>query len=203
LTSASCGGIRNIAVRARRLRTTAANGRCAIAADPNGAWNGRHGRLPADVAAPTLEQFTALQQALAEALKHNETLAGELRVTRTERDLLKEQLNKFKRQLFAASSEVTGQHQKDMFFNEAESLGSAGRAGGRRAWRRQRRRQGRRAGPQARQAWAQAAGPRTAARGVRHELPEGERVCPHDGAALARSAWRPANNWTSSRSRCA
>jgi transposase len=38
---------------------------------------------------------------------------------------------------------------------------------------------------------------------VRHELPEGERVCPHDGARCARSAWRPANNWTSSRSRCA
>jgi hypothetical protein len=26
--------------------------------------------------------------------------------------------------LFAASSEVTGQNQKDMFFNEAESLGA-------------------------------------------------------------------------------
>jgi transposase len=55
---------------------------------------------------PTSEEFTALQQALAEALKKNESLTGELRVTRTERDLLKEQLNKFKRQLFAASSEV-------------------------------------------------------------------------------------------------
>ena len=60
----------------------------------------------------------------AEARQHNEALAGELRVTRTERDLLKEQLNKFKRQLFAASSEVSGQHQKDMFFNEAEGLGA-------------------------------------------------------------------------------
>ncbi|MCP5283224.1 MAG: IS66 family transposase, partial [Rhodoferax sp.] len=49
------------------------------------------------VAAPTPEQFAAMQQALAEALKRNEVLAGELRITRTERDLLKEQLNKFKR----------------------------------------------------------------------------------------------------------
>ena len=40
---------------------------------------------------PTLEQIQALQQALAEARQHNEALAGELRVTRTERDLLKEQ----------------------------------------------------------------------------------------------------------------
>ena len=73
---------------------------------------------------PTPEEFTALQQALADALQRNELLAGQLRVTRTERDLLKEQLSKFKRQLFAASSEAGGQHQKDMFFNEAESLGA-------------------------------------------------------------------------------
>jgi transposase len=68
---------------------------------------------------PTLKEITALRQALADALKQNESLTGELRITRTERDLLKEQLNKFKRQLFAASSEAAGQHQKDMFFNEA------------------------------------------------------------------------------------
>ena len=56
----------------------------------------------------TLEEVTALQEALASALHHNEALVGELRVTRAERDLLKEQLSKFKRQLFAASSEVIG-----------------------------------------------------------------------------------------------
>ena len=42
---------------------------------------------------PTPEEFTALQQALAEALKQKDSLAGELRVVRTERDLLKEQLS--------------------------------------------------------------------------------------------------------------
>jgi transposase len=73
---------------------------------------------------PTLDEFNALQQALADSLQRNESLTGELRVTRAERDLLKEQLNKFKRQLFAASSEIAGEHQKDMFFNEAESLGA-------------------------------------------------------------------------------
>ena len=73
---------------------------------------------------PSLEEFAALQQALADALKQNASLTGELRLTRVERDLPKEQLNKFKRQLFAASSEAAGQHQKDMFFNEAESLGA-------------------------------------------------------------------------------
>jgi len=129
---------------------------------------------------PTLEEFTALQQALADALKRNDSLTGELRVTRTERDLLKEQLNKFKRQLFAASSEVTGQYQKDMFFNEAESLGSQ-------------------AEPTAEETnddKIDVPGHKRAKRGrkpldpalprevVRHELPEGDRVCPQDGAAL-------------------
>ena len=73
---------------------------------------------------PTAEEFTALQQALAEAAQRNESLAGELRIVRTERDLLVEQLNKFKRQLFAAKSEAGATHQKDMFFNEAEVLGA-------------------------------------------------------------------------------
>jgi transposase len=143
------------------------------------------------VAAPTSEQFAAVQQALADALKHNESLAGELRTTtgelrivRTERDLLKEQLNKYRRQLFAASSEVSGQHQKDMFFNEAESLGSQ-------------------AEPAAEEPVPASAddkidvpGHKRAKRGrkpldpalprevLRHELPEDDRVCPHDGAAL-------------------
>ncbi len=80
---------------------------------------------------PTADEFAALQQALAEATQRSEKLAGELRVVRTERDLLQEQLNRFTRRLFGASSEVGGTHQKE-----------------------------------------------------RHELPEGERVCPHDGAVL-------------------
>jgi len=129
---------------------------------------------------PTPEEFTALQQALAEALKKNESLAGELRVTRTERDLLKEQLNKFKRQLFAASSEVSGEHQKDMFFNEAESLGA----------------QAEPAAEETDDDKIDVPGHKRAKRGrkpldpalprevVRHELPEAERLCPHDGATL-------------------
>jgi transposase len=130
---------------------------------------------------PTPEEFAALQQALAEALRHKDTLAGELRVVRTERDLLKEQLNRFKRQLFAASSEVTGQHQKDMFFNEAEGLGA----------------QAQPAAEETDDEKIDVPGHKRAKRGrkpldpalprevVRHELPEDERVCPHDGAALS------------------
>ncbi len=131
------------------------------------------------VTMPTPEEFTALQQALAEALKKNESLSGELRVTRTERDLLKEQLSKFKRQLFAASSEASEQ-QKDLFFNEAESLGAQAAPAVEEtdddkidvpAHKRAKR--GRKP--------LDPALPREV---VRHELPEDERVCPHDGAAL-------------------
>jgi transposase len=129
---------------------------------------------------PTPEEIAALQQALADALGRSEQLAGELRIVRTERDLLKEQLNRFKRQLFAAKSEVSGQHQKDMFFDEAEAEGA-------------------KAEPTAQEPDddpVEVAAHKRLKRGrkpldpalpreiVRHELPEAERVCPHDGAAL-------------------
>jgi transposase len=49
-------------------------------------------------------------------------LRGELRVTKVERDLLKEQLGAFQRQLFGAKSEACGAEQRDLFLNEAEAL---------------------------------------------------------------------------------
>ena len=141
---------------------------------------------------PFAEQFQALQQALAEAARRsdeaaarNVALIGEMRVLRTERDLLKEQLEKFKRQLFAAKSEKTGEvlgtDQKDMFFNEAEQLGATAEPA---------------AEEVADDKTIDVPGHKRAKRGrkpldpalprevVRHELPESERVCPHDGAAL-------------------
>ena len=137
---------------------------------------------------PTPEEFAALQQALAEAVQTKNALAdelrvtaGELRVTRTERDLLQEQLNRFKRQLFASKSEAGATHQKDMFFNEAESLSA----------------QAQPAAEETDDDQIDVPGHKRAKRGrkpldpalprevVRHELPERERVCPHDGAALS------------------
>jgi predicted nucleic acid-binding Zn-ribbon protein len=76
---------------------------------------------------PTPDEIAALRRALLDAIergeqaaRRSEELAGELRVVRTERDLLQEQLNRFKRQLFEAKSEASAAHQKDLFFNEAE-----------------------------------------------------------------------------------
>ena len=132
------------------------------------------------VRTPTADEFAALQQALAEATRRGEALAGELRVVRTERDLLKEQLNKFKRQLFAAKSEAGGLHQKDLFFNEAEVEGAKAQP----------------AAEESEDGKVDVPAHKRAKRGrkpldpalprevVRHELPEGARVCPHDGAAL-------------------
>ena len=136
---------------------------------------------------PTAKEFAALTQALADAHRSHETLAGELLMVRTERDLLLEQLNKFKRQLFAAKSEVGeagATNQKDMFFNEAEALGATAEPtveecgddaehtvdvpGHKRKLKRGRK----------------PLDPALPREVVRHELPQAERVCPHDGAAL-------------------
>jgi transposase len=137
------------------------------------------------------EEFAALQQALAEARQRDEdtarrieALTGELRVVRTERDLLQEQLNRFKRKLFDAKSEASARvEQKDMFFNEAEAeAAKAAPAVEERVGddddeidvpAHKRKRRGRKP--------LDPALPRHV---VRHELPEDERVCPKDGAAL-------------------
>jgi len=122
---------------------------------------------------PEAEEIEALKKALAEAM-------GALRVVRTERDLLQEQLNHFKRQLFAARSEVGATNQKDLFFNEAEVEGK----------------QAQPAGEEREDDQVEVPAHKRAKRGrkpldpalprevIRHELADNERVCPHDGATL-------------------
>ena len=132
--------------------------------------------------APATNELEALREALAAAVRHNESLAGQLRVARTERDLLQEKLNKLTRRLFAAQSEASTTEQKDLFFNEAEVLAVSSHVAEHEsddevstdvaAHRRQAKR-GRKL--------LDAALPREV---VRHELPEEQRVCPHDGAQL-------------------
>lgn len=139
----------------------------------------------------SIDEITALKEALtqanqgrADAIRHSESLAGQLLLARTERDLLKERLNKFMRRIFAAKSEASSQDQKDMFFNEAEALGTQAQpaaqdepdsddAGRIDVPAHKRAKRGRKP--------LDPALPRHV---VRHELPESERICPHDGAAL-------------------
>jgi len=111
--------------------------------------------------------------------KERERLAGELRVTRTERDLLKERLAKFLRKLFAARSESLAS-QKELFFNEAEAEGATASVPEEEPTgetvdvpAHKRRARGRRP-----------IDPDVPREVVRHELPENERVCPHDGSVL-------------------
>jgi transposase len=136
---------------------------------------------------PTPDEITALREALAEAARQVEVLTGELRITRTERDLLQERLKQLTRGLFGASSEARSDPgpapQKDLFFNEAEALEAKSEppseepveedkgtpvAGHTRKARRGRK-------------LLDPALPREV---VRHELPEHRRVCPHDGQTL-------------------
>jgi transposase len=137
---------------------------------------------------PTLvtEEIVALKEALKDATKRSELLKSELVLVRTERDLLKERLNKFMRKIFCAKSEVSSQSQKDMFFNEAEGLGAQAQPAQQEEAgfdegdgstidvpAHQRAKRGRKP--------LDPALPRHV---VRHELPESERVCPHDGSPL-------------------
>lgn len=136
------------------------------------------------LATPATEELNALKEALALALRHSEALAGELRMVRAERDLLRERLNQSMRKLFAARSEASSAQQRDLFFNEAEALGAASAPA----------QDGASDGPEddtqevrAHQRVLRGRKPLDAAlprEVVRHELPEDQRVCPHDGAAL-------------------
>ena len=133
------------------------------------------------LATPATEEFNAVKEALAQALRRSDALAGELRMVRAERDLLRERLNQSMRKLFAARSEASSAQQRDLFFNEAEVLGAASEPaasdghedGSQEVRAHQRVPRGRKP--------LDAALPREV---VRHELPEDQRVCPHDGAAL-------------------
>lgn len=114
-------------------------------------------------------------------LGDQQRLAHQLRLMTVERDLLKERLDAFLHRLFAAKSEARANPaQRDLFLNEAEALAPTG-------------------APVAEEVTPEAidaAGHRRKKRGrkpldphlpreiVRHELPEAERVCTHDGARL-------------------
>ena len=139
---------------------------------------------------PTLDEVAALREALAtavrlqaDAARRNEALTGELRVVRTERDLLQEKLNKLTRRLFAPQSEAGVVPQKDLFFNEAEGLAASTEPAADEpasddktttvASHARKAKRGRKP--------LDPALPRTV---VRHELPEDQRACPHDGSTL-------------------
>ncbi|MGB8417658.1 IS66 family transposase [Paraburkholderia sp.] len=70
----------------------------------------------------TREHLTITADELNALIAERDALRGELRVTRAERDLVKEQLKVMLRKLFGASSEKRDARQGDLFLNEAETL---------------------------------------------------------------------------------
>jgi transposase len=126
------------------------------------------------------QQAHSLQQQAQTLQQHADALQGELRVRTVERDLLREQIKAFQRKLFAARSEARGSEQSDLFLNEAEALAAGTSAAPAQESEpeievapHKRKKRGRKP--------LDPALPRDV---VRHELPEEERFCPHDGIAL-------------------
>ena len=118
-------------------------------------------------------QITEFAKALNALQSSLQETRDELKVVRIERDLLKERVRAFERTLYAAKNEARGTHQRDLFFNEAETLAPASETPKVRVPAHERARRGRKP--------LDPALPREV---IRYELPEAERVCPHDGAAL-------------------
>ncbi len=128
--------------------------------------------MPPLPSSPT-DELQALRAELA-------AMKSELRVVTVEHDSLREKLKAFQRQLFAARSEVRSVEQRDLFLYEAE----AGATGSEPAQEtdaeqsigvgaHERKKRGRKP-----------LDPMLPREIVRHELPESERVCAHDGHTL-------------------
>ena len=136
---------------------------------------------------PTIEEFNALQQALEALQSQRDSLAGENRILRVDRDLLKERLAKMMHKMFAAKSEARGTEQKDMFFNEAEAQAAATQAAP--AHEESAADQGADSDTtdvagHKRKRGRKPLDPALPRQVERHELPESERICPHDGTTL-------------------
>jgi len=136
--------------------------------------------IPAGVSPPPAPA-TITAEALAAFIAESDALAGALRVVTTERDLALEQLRSLQRQLFAAKSEARGTDQKDLFLNEAEALAPTDQTPSAETDEEESTPV---AGHQRKKRGRKPLDPALPREIVRHELPEAERVCAHDGHAL-------------------
>lgn len=130
----------------------------------------------------TTDEYAALLAERQSLLADQHKLTQQLRLVTVERDLLKERVDAFLRRLFAAKSEArVNPAQRDLFINEAEALAPTGQPIAEEAppdtevvvATRSRKKRGRKP-----------LDPDLPREIVRHELPESERVCAHDGNTL-------------------
>lgn len=130
----------------------------------------------------TAEELRALIAERDTAVAERESLKGQLRSVTVERDLLQERLKAFLRKLFAAKSEARGTDQQDLFLNEAEALAPTPDAPV--AQEDESADSVEVAGHQRKKRGRKPLDPALPREVVRHELPESERTCPHDGTTL-------------------
>lgn len=125
-------------------------------------------------AAITAEEWNAL-------IAERDALAGALRMVTAERDLALERLRALQRKLFAAKSEARGSEQRDLFLNEAEALAPTDQTPPAQADEEESTPV---AGHQRKKRGRKPLDPALPREIVRHELPQADRVCAHDGHAL-------------------
>jgi transposase len=138
--------------------------------------------MPIQARVPTPATITA--EELAALIAERDALAGALRVATTERDLALERLRSLQRQLFAAKSEARGTDQKDLFLNEAEALAPTDQTPQAEVEDIDEEESTPVAGHQRKKRGRKPLDPALPREILRHELPEAERVCAHDGHAL-------------------
>jgi hypothetical protein len=125
--------------------------------------------------------ITLTSDAYQALLSEQQRLTHQLRLVTLERDLLKERVDAFLHRLYAAKSEARANPaQRDLFLNEAEALAPQGtpiaeetKPETLEVVAHNRKKRGRKP-----------LDPHLPSEIVRHELPEAERVCAHDGARL-------------------
>lgn len=137
-------------------------------------------RIAQDAAKQACKDAERARAEITEADKDRTALRNEVRLLKAERDLLKERLNARIRELFAAKSEARGTDQRDFFFNEAEALAADAAAPGATEDEEEFEVKGHKRAKRGRKPLD----PNLPRETVRIELPESDRVCPHDGAAL-------------------
>jgi transposase len=130
------------------------------------------------ITAQELNELLATREAHGQLQRDHEVLRGELRLAKAERDLAEERLRAYRRELFGAKSEARDADQLGLF-NEAEALAPNATpaqedAPETKVGAHTRKRRGHR----------KPLDPNLPREVVRHELPEAERLCAHDGHAL-------------------
>src|SRR5574343_681191 len=114
-------------------------------------------------------------------LSEQQRLANQLRLVTIERDCLKERVDAFLHRLYAAKSEARANPaQRDLFLNEAEALAPNGTP----VPEESTPEANEVAGHNRKKRGRKPLDPHLPREIVRHELPEAERVCAHDGSRL-------------------